>query len=254
MTINYTSLKTTSEKLREIYKSDPKIARSQMKNSVHFLVIGRIDSEFFPLHRIIYGINGKDMKDVLRAAPEKKKDERLLEDAGFYKIYLEHDKFGFFWDRYVIACKEFGTVPSKGRKKRIFWASNQTNGLPVARSPGKFGRADDLYEGAEIQVTANERERNKKAREASFLHYASDEGAISCIACGLEFSATYGKIGHGFIHMHHLDPLAEFKGPRQIDPKIDLVPLCPNCHAMVHREKTALTIEQLVSLLETETK
>ncbi|WP_082507349.1 MULTISPECIES: HNH endonuclease [unclassified Duganella] len=48
-----------------------------------------------------------------------------------------------------------------------------------------------------------------------------------------------------FIHVHHLKPLAEIKESYVVDPIQDLVPLCPNCHAMIHRSDPALSVETL---------
>lgn len=72
---------------------------------------------------------------------------------------------------------------------------------------------------------------------------------MTCTACGLDFAKHYGEIGIGFIHVHHLRPLAE--GARQVDPIADLRPLCPNCHAMVHQKTPPFTIEELKNMIAT---
>lgn len=95
-------------------------------------------------------------------------------------------------------------------------------------------------EGAVSQITVNAYERNKQAREACIAHY----GAI-CHACKFNFEVTYGEQGKGFIHVHHLKPLSSIKESYQLDPVEDLRPLCANCHAIIHRPKEMLTIEQL---------
>ena len=58
----------------------------------------------------------------------------------------------------------------------------------------------------------------------------------------------YGPIGSGVIHVHHLVPLADLTGPVKVDPILDLVPLCPNCHNIVHRVSPPLSIEALQDL------
>ena len=40
-------------------------------------------------------------------------------------------------------------------------------------------------------------------------------------------------IGHEFIHVHHRNPISH--GLQNPDPNVDLVPVCPNCHAMLQR-------------------
>ncbi len=59
----------------------------------------------------------------------------------------------------------------------------------------------------------------------------------------------YGQIGEGFIHVHHLKPLSEIGQEYEVDPIEDLRPVCPNCHAMLHRKKPPYTIEQLKDLI-----
>ncbi len=60
----------------------------------------------------------------------------------------------------------------------------------------------------------------------------------------------YGEIGRDYIHIHHRIDLAHRDGMHVIDPEKDLVPLCPNCHAMVHTEKPAMSVEKLRSIYE----
>ncbi len=57
--------------------------------------------------------------------------------------------------------------------------------------------------------------------------------------------AIYGDIARGFIHVHHLVPLSHRKRSYAINPKLDLIPLCPNCHAVTHLANPPLTLEQL---------
>lgn len=92
----------------------------------------------------------------------------------------------------------------------------------------------DLSEGDRAQVTVNRYERDPKGRAACIAHYAVG-GRIQCQACELALSDRYGALGEGFIHIHHIVPLARRGRAYTLDPIRDLVPLCPNCHAMIHR-------------------
>jgi 5-methylcytosine-specific restriction protein A len=56
-------------------------------------------------------------------------------------------------------------------------------------------------------------------------------------------------LGEGFIHVHHLNPIATIAEEYELDPENDLRPVCPNCHAMLHRKKETLSIEELRTLL-----
>ena len=97
-----------------------------------------------------------------------------------------------------------------------------------------------LTEGAKKTVFVNAYERNPNARKMCIAHWGSQ-----CSVCGFDFSKTYGSIGSGFIHVHHLVPVAEIRKSYQVNPVDDLRPVCPNCHAMLHTSNPPLSIEQL---------
>ncbi len=99
-------------------------------------------------------------------------------------------------------------------------------------------------EGARKQIYVNAVERNGKARKACVRHHGWD-----CVVCGFNFGTVFGKLGERFIHVHHLVPLAASHGQREIDPVRDLVPVCPNCHAMIHQVSPPMDIDRLRELL-----
>ena len=100
------------------------------------------------------------------------------------------------------------------------------------------------YEGSVQQITVNTYERNAKARKSCIEYYGT-----SCFVCGFDFSKVYGELGDGFIHVHHLYPVSEIKHEYQVNPINDLRPVCPNCHAMIHRRIPPLSINQLQDVL-----
>lgn len=102
--------------------------------------------------------------------------------------------------------------------------------------------SEDLAEGKSISVTVNAYERNPIARKLCIEYFG-----VQCQICKMDFEKTYGKVGKDFIHVHHIIPLHEIQQDYIVDPKKDLIPVCPNCHAMLHRKENGkyLTIEQL---------
>ena len=60
-----------------------------------------------------------------------------------------------------------------------------------------------------------------------------------------DFEQTYGEIGKGFIHVHHLTPVSSIGKEYRLNPQTDLVPVCPNCHNMLHRKEPPYTIAEL---------
>lgn len=100
------------------------------------------------------------------------------------------------------------------------------------------------YEGSVTTVKVNKYERNQEARRKCIeIH------GCQCKICGFDFEKTYGKAGKGLIHVHHVVPISSIKEEYQIDYEKDLIPVCPNCHAMIHRKKDPYTIEEIKEML-----
>lgn len=102
----------------------------------------------------------------------------------------------------------------------------------------------ELKEGHASQVFVNRYERNTEARKKCI-----DLKGCKCAVCGMDFEEKYGAIGHGFIHIHHTTPISSIGKDYQINYEKDLVPVCPNCHAMLHRKNPPYTIEELKELI-----
>ncbi|MBD1910306.1 MULTISPECIES: HNH endonuclease [unclassified Leptolyngbya] len=115
--------------------------------------------------------------------------------------------------------------------------------------PDEVDTTQAFREGAVKQVLVNTYERDPKARQRCIDHYGS-----SCVVCGFNFGKIFGPLGEGFIHIHHLRPIAEIGEEYEVDPVKDLRPVCPNCHAMIHHQSPALSIGEMKILLETFSK
>lgn len=78
------------------------------------------------------------------------------------------------------------------------------------------------------------RERNKQLRQACIDYYKSLHGGrIVCECCDFDFAKTY-DINDEYIEIHHLLPFSQTEGEHPVDAVKDLVPLCANCHRMIH--------------------
>ena len=111
--------------------------------------------------------------------------------------------------------------------------------IPISSSGGA-----DLLEGTLREVSLSIYERNPEARKRCVQHYG-----CRCAVCDFDFERVYGELGSGFIHVHHLNPISEIREEYVIDPIADLRPICPNCHAMIHRDAKTLPIEDLRELI-----
>ena len=103
----------------------------------------------------------------------------------------------------------------------------------------------NLFEGTKKQIIVNAYERSSQARKECINEYG-----YKCAICEFDFEETYGKIGKSFIHVHHVKPLSEIDEKYKINPIEDLRPVCPNCHAMLHKRKPAYSIKEIKNLIE----
>jgi hypothetical protein len=99
-------------------------------------------------------------------------------------------------------------------------------------------------EGMRTVVTVNRAERSPEARLACI-----DAHGTSCAVCKMSFESIYGPEFAGLIHVHHLAPLARANGVREVDPRADLRPVFPNCHAAIHFGGENRSIEGVRSCL-----
>ena len=99
-------------------------------------------------------------------------------------------------------------------------------------------------EGKAEKTYVNKYERNKKARQKCIEHYG-----CKCFTCNLLLSDIYGAIADDFIHVHHIKELSLIREEYTVSPIEDLRPLCPNCHAIIHRKSPSLTIEELKEII-----
>ena len=85
-------------------------------------------------------------------------------------------------------------------------------------------------EGKKKTSLATRYERNPINRAICLQQYG-----YSCQICGINFQQRYGDIGKQFIHVHHIIPVSKMGEHYVVNPLTDRIPVCPNCHAMLHR-------------------
>jgi 5-methylcytosine-specific restriction enzyme A len=117
-------------------------------------------------------------------------------------------------------------------------------GMRHARLADDIEQPERFVEGAVRRVSVNAYERNPLARQACIEHWGA-----RCAVCGFDFQATYGDVAEGYIHVHHLKPLADLGEGYEVDPVADLRPLCPNCHAVAHLKDPPFTPDELVAMI-----
>lgn len=109
----------------------------------------------------------------------------------------------------------------------------------------KAQRAKQTFLEGELKETILSRpERDPAARAACIGHYG-----LRCTVCDLLLSERYGDLGLGYIHVHHLVPFTGLQEAREVDPVRDMRPVCPNCHAMLHRTTPPRTLDELQAIV-----
>lgn len=151
---------------------------------------------------------------------------------------------GVAWDRIQGSGVQMLEASARGLDE--LWADHLDQiGYELAGSPEEVRPSDSYREGSVSRVEVNRYERNPKARAAALALHGRD-----CVVCGFSFEARYGDLGADFTQVHHLRELSSLPKGYKVNPETDLVPVCANCHAMLHRRRPALTPDELRNRLQ----
>ena len=176
-----------------------------------------------------------------------------IDPGKHFKIHVNikfrFDNFTDYSDRQLYICKDDPNLSSKRyqflnkRGPFLFESLDQTQ---LSDERDFVDPNERIPEGAKYRIIVNRYERSKIAREKCIETFGD-----SCSVCGMNFESIYGALGKGFIEVHHVVPISEVGETYVIDPKKDLVPVCPNCHAMLHhgQDGKVLSITELKEII-----
>ena len=168
---------------------------------------------------------------------------RLIEEEGYtLQTFLQKNRRS----KHEPGPSGIGSINPKLTIKKLIKRKDANGVIEWFAIDGEFSLAEEVdesdgyYEGATKKILVNVYERNAEARKKCIeFHHCQ------CVVCNFDFEKIYGSIGKEYIHVHHVIPLAEIKQEYEVDPIKDLIPVCPNCHAMIHKAQPALTVKQL---------
>ena len=86
-----------------------------------------------------------------------------------------------------------------------------------------------IENGGAKKITVNKYERNPVARKKCIEIYGA-----KCMICGFDAVSVYGEEFEKRIEVHHIVPRYVRSETYMVDPKEDLIPVCPNCHMILH--------------------
>lgn len=137
---------------------------------------------------------------------------------------------------------EFETLLEK--RKLIVGNDGEYRASPLDISLGEeiSESGKPFFEGSKKTITINAYERNLDAKKECLKLYG-----YTCRICQFNFKETYGERGKDYIHVHHIIPLSEIGINYKINPMKDLIPVCPNCHAMLHRNGHTILPDELLA-------
>ena len=127
-------------------------------------------------------------------------------------------------------------------------------GQPIPLEPLSVASDTPFQDDAELDFQDEEGRtilRKHLARERSarlVQKFKASLTSFACCVCGFDFLRVYGELGRGFIEAHHSKPLAELE-PEETVSTQDLVPVCSNCHRMLHRRYPTMSGQALRELL-----
>jgi len=130
--------------------------------------------------------------------------------------------------------------------------------IDLDRSIDSDIEAEQVEDGHGIEGNQKYYFGKRYERDAKNRKMAIKIHGLNCYVCNFNFEKVYGERGKDFIEVHHLKPLSTLGEAVEINPETELVPLCANCHRMVHRRKdNVLSIDELKAihnLVDSETK
>ena len=209
-------------------------SKNRLSNAPHYFAIAKIGktypdkesskndffatiTDFIPFEEAVLA---KDNSNYLETVPDSRKSNywrdgvRAIDEETYHLIISK-------------------VIPNKVSEQKTAYISDET--------VGKFQDSlESFSEGKKSKRYVTTYERNPKYRKQAIAIHGN-----SCAACGFNFGSFYGEYAEGFIHGHHIGPVSEFETPKDIDPETDLIPLCANCHSVVHRKK-----DKTLSILE----
>lgn len=169
--------------------------------------------------------------------------KKMIDPALGQKIFLftrTDDKDPFTYEGSVTVREYKNTTPVS-----IIWQSDENYYHPLEETvPPKHENSETFTEGRIKQLLVNKHERNPIARRICIGHYGAH-----CQICDFDFYKTYGEIGKNFIHVHHIMPISRITKEYELDPVKDLIPVCPNCHSMIHKRKMPFSVNEIKEFL-----
>jgi len=180
---------------------------------------------------------------------------------------LKGDLTDFSWTRF---CNDFGYKPHwnpagqtyQVLEERILASPYETEDELIRAFIGRtieLGAAaliddDAFFEPAEVDFADEEgrkllRLHVVRERSAALVKkFKASLSSLACSVCDFDFGRAYGAIGRDYVEAHHTKPVQNLEPGEKVSIA-DLVPVCSNCHRMLHRRCPPLEIGELKKIM-----
>lgn len=224
--------------------AEQKFCRERIKKGRLFVALKSSDGYLFAPSKFAgYKNNDARHADLLDKRDGRKTNAHLTSLLG---PYLDHSnaQYGEINGAFLEYCKNLRVVPVRYHLERRYWLIDTHLAANSEEINHPDELAEEIEEGARAKVWVNKFERNRQARNVCIEHYKA-----KCSVCDFDFKEFYGDLGIGYIHVHHIVPISSIGKKYVVDPIKDLRPVCPNCHAMLHKGDQVSSIEELRRLI-----
>lgn len=223
----------TAEMLREVYianleskrKSNPEAIANFTEKELADFIRQYADANF----KGVYAeLNHNYYDRIIRKIPLSQEMKYANEAANLkysshlklYSMFLESKHFKQLFKR-------------RNARPNELSSTNSSNTIPSPQTVSQKPKEREMTEGEKIHVEFEKANRNPKIRQACL-----DKYGYQCQCCGMDFASLYGEeLGANYIEVHHLKMISTYDDSRPDDYVENLVPLCSNCHSMIHHGK-----------------
>jgi 5-methylcytosine-specific restriction protein A len=101
------------------------------------------------------------------------------------------------------------------------------------------------WEGSSYEVLSTRYERKQVNRDICLRIRG-----IRCLCCNRSMEEEYGSVARDLIEVHHVTPASAMGSQCRVNPTTDLIPVCPNCHRVLHKSDPPMLPEHLRATLE----
>ncbi len=202
-------------------------------------------------------LNAGGRKDIVLIRNDVKYDARIEKDTKydrtrlFWKAYLSKELNKYNINKSIYPLIKFERqdedvyIVSVLETLNIELCQIENDVLAESEDDQEVQYDGGNKEGKQKAYYTTRYERNPKNR-AECLKINS----VKCSVCDFDFESIYGKYGKNYIEVHHIKPLYSLEEEVEINPKTDLIPVCSNCHRIIHRKRDrVLTIEEMREII-----